>query len=313
MKTAAVVRIIVFSIMAIVLTIVLVIGLAGGKLVNIAGDALFAGVFDSYENDESYVVGKGTFDADDIKEIELNWTAGKVNIEVNDGDQFELVEEYSGELSDAEKMRYRLEDGKLKVQYRAPGRFLWFNFKVQGKTLTLKVPESAMAQLDQLKVDAVSANVGVQGITANTFKCETISGRIELNDITCKQMEVSSTSGELLLNGITADDLDTETVSGKVTAKGSVKSFAGESVSGNLEVELSICPAIIKMNSVSGRITIRIPENDGFTAKYESVSGRFSSGEFAVTTSNKRVVYKNGEADFNLETVSGNILIEKLD
>ena len=64
----------------------------------------------------------------------------------------------------------------------------------------------------------------------------------------------------------------------------------------------------VDIGTVSGGITLGLPENDGFNARYSSVSGRFNS-EFPVEMSGKHGIYKNGDIEISLGTVSGGIKI----
>jgi DUF4097 and DUF4098 domain-containing protein YvlB len=65
----------------------------------------------------------------------------------------------------------------------------------------------------------------------------------------------------------------------------------------------SIIPSI---STVSGDAELSIPENDGFTVKYEKVSGDFEC-EFPITTSKNTGTYKDGGASFSMSTVSGDL------
>ncbi|MDD6847516.1 MAG: DUF4097 family beta strand repeat-containing protein [Oscillospiraceae bacterium] len=65
----------------------------------------------------------------------------------------------------------------------------------------------------------------------------------------------------------------------------------------------------IDMESVSGNVNITIPEKiGGFTADYDTVSGDFST-DFSVKTIGNSHTYGDGSAEFDFETVSGDIKI----
>ena len=69
-------------------------------------------------------------------------------------------------------------------------------------------------------------------------------------------------------------------------------------------------PDSIKANSVSGNITLALPEGASFTAKLDTVSGSLSCA-FAGTLGSDLVIVGDGKAEYRFSTVSGNLAIEK--
>lgn len=81
--------------------------------------------------------------------------------------------------------------------------------------------------------------------------------------------------------------------------------FISSSVSGDLSIQSAICPDSINLDTTSGNMKIEIPENNGFTLHFSSVSGDLKN-DFPVTSSSGDYsIYKNGGSDIKMNSVSG--------
>lgn len=296
MKTSAFIRIVVYSFIALVLTGVLIWGIGGNHNLNLFSFNLFGGSGFSY-NDDNYKIGGGEISKDQVNEIEVNWTAGEVKIVPYSGngtssDVIFFTEESGSKLEERYEMRYKVEDGVLKIMFAKPNVKFQGIFKSLEKDLVINVPVGTA--LTDVTIDTVSANINMENITVqNQFDLETISGDID---------------GALL----TADVMDAETVSGEIRwNEANFDSVSADSVSGEINVSFLTVPANIQMETVSGGMTLGLPENDGFSVEYDKVSGEFDC-EFNVTIDKSMAAYKNGEAKIKLETVSGNMKIVAL-
>ncbi len=306
MKTSAIIRIVVWSVVALLLIGMLVTALAGG---NIFGMKLnfpswnFNNGF-SYSDSDQYTVGAGNIDAVGVDRLNINWLAGKVHMQVGDGDQITLSE--TGASSEDEELRYWVRDDELIVQYCAPRMPLFGSFL--AKDLTVTVPQSLASQLERLEVNSTSAAVEIGALTAQTAEINAVSGRINLDGLHCGELKIDGVSGATTGSGVQADQVQVNTVSGAVDLGGAFQSLRGDSVSGAFAVQSSVCPDQLDISTISGAVSVTLPDNDGFTARYSSVSGGFSC-DFAVTQSKDKAVYGDGGADFQFDTVSGGIRI----
>ena len=80
--------------------------------------------------------------------------------------------------------------------------------------------------------------------------------------------------------------------------------------SGAWKVNSSICPTSFKASSVSGGVTLFIPENNGFSLSFDKVSGAFYS-DFSMTLDNGKGIYRDGGNLLIVDTVSGNCSIRR--
>ena len=218
----------------------------------------------------------------------MNWTNGKINIESYDGEDTVISETEVAEKEN--KLRWRVEDGVLKIQQMAAG--IRFGLKkTPKKTLAVKIPSSAAEKLKSVNTDSVSAEVNIIGVAA--------SGKIEIDTV----------SGSAELKNIKTARLDIDTVSGEVNAEGEISELESDSVSGDITVSSAVPLEKLDCDSTSGNIRLTIPKDSGFTLKADTVGGDISCGLPTVSESKNRRVCGDGSADFETDTVSGDLII----
>lgn len=265
---------------------------------------------------------------DGIKDIDISWVAGNVRVEVGSGDVITFYETSKKDLTDTQRMRYRVKDGKLSVTYCEKTDTVWDwldidRLNMPAKDLVLLIPQSMLEQgtLRELEIDAVSANVQVGAVSANAqtgsmklqkLDVETVSGTAECRAITADKVSLQSTSGDLTAQDMITQELDIETVSGRANVTGQFDRIDTESVSGSVEIIVTgdTVPTKIETESVSGSIRISLPDNSGFTAKLDTVSGSFRC-DFATTMQNNRYTYGDGSRSYSFGSVSGSVTIKK--
>jgi hypothetical protein len=122
-------------------------------------------------------------------------------------------------------------------------------------------------------------------------------------------LDIDNVSGEVRVSGVTADEVKVDTVSGELAL---MSIAAGDlrinSVSGDATIALSAPPQKVKMDSVSGDCDLALPEGYGFTAKLDSVSGKLRCS-FASAAKGEALVYGDGAADWDFDSVSGDVEI----
>ena len=225
---------------------------------------------------------------DEFHSIKVNWTNGKINIEAYDGEDTVISETEVAEKEN--KLRWRVEDGVLKIQQMAAG--MRFGLKqTPKKTLTVKIPSNVAEGLKAVTSDSVSAEVTITGISASD------------------KIEIDTVSGGANLKNIKTEKLDIDTVSGSIKAAGEFTELESDSVSGDVTVSSATPLKKLDCDSTSGNIRLTIPKNSGFTLKADTVSGDISCGLPTVSESNNRRVCGDGSADFETDTVSGDLII----
>ncbi len=287
MKRNAIARIIIWSLVAVLLTSLLLVGIISSPSSFFSGDWSLGGIGVTYKNSALYNVGGGTV-TDEFQSIKVNWTNGKINIEAYDGEDTVISETEVAEKEN--KLRWRVEDGVLKIQQMAAGMRFGLK-KTPKKTLTVKIPSNVAEGLKNVTSDSVSAEVTITGISA--------SGKIEIDTV----------SGGADLKNIKTEKLDIDTVSGSIKAAGEFTELESDSVSGDVTVSSATPLKKLDCDSTSGNIRLTIPKNSGFTLKADTVSGDISCGLPTVSESKNRRICGDGSADFETDTVSGDLII----
>ena len=233
----------------------------------------------------------------------------------------------------------------LKINTRYP-TFSWIrNTRVNYQ---LWIPEATSVRLE-----SVSGTIKI-GDHLNRVYAKTVSGKIKLENIR-GNVEVKTTSGDVVIGNVQGDltwsstsgdldlanlvgDLDLHTTSGKVSGqeiKGDIKasSVSGDlafrdsqgglpylhTVSGDIRAELKVIDkdvSSMSLSTVSGGITLYLPEDASFDLDISTVSGEINTGfKVLIDSVSKRKLQGEvgtGGITIELETVSGDISLRKL-
>ena len=198
-----------------------------------------------------------------IKNIDVNWVSGSVNIIRADVKEISVSESCDKELKDSEKMVYSIKGDTLRVDFCEPSIINIFN---TDKDLEITLPASVADELKSVDIENVSAAVSIGGISCKTIDLTTVSGDVDVDESSCSKLDIETVSGNIRYAGNVLDEVDADSVSGSVTLD--LPDDAGFSA---------------EISSMSGRITSDIPATshdgryvagDGYTdIELNSVSG----------------------------------------
>ena len=278
MKRNAILRIILFSFLAVVLVGVLISGIAlkqyqvTGVVVRESADVLAVGGYSS--------------PAKEVDRLKIAWAAGKIVIVPTDRDDITVTEELLG----GDKTMVLKKDGStLYVQYCEGAVGISFGSGSLKKNLYITVPQDW--ECKELEIDAASATVQGEYLTVRELASSTASGTHTFTNCQVGTMKMETVSGDLNFTG-TLEKLD----------------FNG--VSAQLDLALTNAPKSIELESVSGDLNLTLPESCGFTVDKDTVSGRVSS-ELPTTEQNGKIVYADGHCEIEVEGVSASVHIRK--
>lgn len=277
MKRNAIVRIVLFSILALSLVGVLIGGIAF-KGYSAPGIIVRS-------TTEAPVVSRNHFNAEKIDRLKIDWAAGKIVILPVEGSQIAVTEELLGE---EDEMVLKLDGSTLYVEYSENAVSLNFG-STHKKNLYITVPQDWVCK--ELDIDAASATVQAELLTIQKVESSTASGNHTFRD--CK-----------------VEKLKLETVSGNLDYSGTLDKLDFEGVSAQADVVLTNFPKSIDVETVSGDLNLTLPKECGFTLEKDSVSGHFSS-ELETRKENGKYVYGDGQCKIEVEGVSANITIRK--
>lgn len=258
-----------------------------------------------------------TVSAADVKELEINWVSGNVSFVSGSGSDISFQEKANVSLTNAQRLRCTLQNGKLKISYCQQAHNVWqwldlASFNLPSKDLVVTIPADYIGVIRELEVQAVSADVQMHGVYADDTEIESVSGDIDASGIMGKKFSVATTSGEARVENIAVTKLDLESVSGELRCTGATANqIEAETVSGNVTLSLDALPSELEADSVSGDITVLLYEKDAnFTISLETVSGDVIC-QFPTVVQNGRYIAGDGLAKFKLGSVSGDFIINK--
>ena len=215
----------------------------------------------------------GSADPAAIREIKIEWISGSVTVEPGDVQEITFLE--SGNGTDKYEMVWKQSGDELVIQYSKDSSIAGFglHFGDGSKDLTVTVPRGWVC--DSLELDTAS-----------------------------------SASGTAKFENCTVSSLDVDTASGDVTFTGSLNELDFEAASASFTGVLENVPNLIKMDSMSGGLTLTLPEDAGFTVSLDAMSSDFSS-DFPTVKKNKSYVCGDGHCKIDVSAMSGDVSILK--
>lgn len=305
---------------------------------------IFTGGVYRYADAADYTAGAKEFSADDLHALDIDWIDGAVELLPSEDGKIHVKESSSFSLEETDKQVHtRVAEGTLFIRYAVSGK----RVSSLRKTLTVRIPEGL--SLRSASINAISAPLGLtslsaekaafsttsgeirlETIRATSLVAETTSGSITLSGVSANTLKLESTSGGMTLSGVNTETLDLDSTSGTMTLTDTVtKTLTADSTSGSLrftgEAEtitadttsgsVRLTPSVgilreIRVESISGDVTVTLPATAGFSASLDSMSGRFS-GEFDARLTDGEYVYGDGKIHISVETNSGNLRIER--
>lgn len=254
---------------------------------------------ESYSNAEAYQTGAFTYEADEVKSIEIYWRSGEV--ELIESDEAELsARESGGELPEEAAMHYLLEDGTLRIRFCKSGAKL--HVHSNDKHLTIEIPKGI-----DLSVHTTSASVKADALHQNSILISAHSGRTELGSAEAESIDLSSSSGSIRAESISAQTLKCSTSSGSVQIDALAAERADVGTSSG-SVDLTFTAAVqADIRTSSGRTSLRLPEG-GAEIAYSASSGTLhAAGNFE--QNGDLYVFGRGESRITVKSSSGSLVI----
>lgn len=172
------------------------------------------------------------------------------------------------------------------------------NGEIQLSTASGNIDATNLTQ--GLAASTQSGDVSLD-VIAGMLDISTASGNVELDSGQITDARVKTVSGEIELEGV-SNDLVLESISGNITVQDAQNGRLNiQNTSGNIEFTGSLADAEQHtINSVSGNVELRLPEDTGFSLQADTLTGDIDN-EFAAQN-----IRRDGSA-LRINTVSGNI------
>ena len=231
----------------------------------------------------------GSADPAAIREIKIEWISGSVTVEPGDGQEITFGE--SGTATGKYEMVWKLSGDTLTIQYSKDSNTPGFGLHIGdgSKDLSVTIPRNWVC---------------------NSLELETASADLTVRDVIIRDMEIDSASGTANFENCTVSSLDVDTASGDVTFTGSLNELDFDAASASFTGVLETVPDKVKMDSMSGDLTLTLPEDAGFTVSLDAMSSDFSS-DFPTVKKNKSYVCGDGHCKIDISAMSGDVAILK--
>lgn len=282
MKTNAIIRIIIFSIVICILLVLLVGGIHWGTV----GSPWLRRLNGSSEDySGGTAMSSGITKASSLDKLSIDWVSGTITIRPGDTDSIQYQE--SGTADSKYEMVVKESGGTLHIEFCRDGLLLgWPDLT---KDLTVTVPQNWVCR--ELEINAASAAVDLQKLTV-------------------RELDLNTASGKCRVDNCDVEEMDVDTASGDVDFSGTLQSFDCDSASAKITLVLSNVPDHIEVDTASGDVDLTIPADAGFTAQVNGMRTRFNS-DFSTSTRNGQYVCGDGKCEITVDAMSADVFIRK--
>lgn len=223
--------------------------------------------------------------AGDIREIEIDWVSGEIQIIPTGIDHIKVNE--TAAHANTEAMLCRKDGDTLKISF-CKGELASLK-GIGSKDLTIQVPKGWACR--KLEIDAVSPKISIQGLTAD-------------------EVDLDTAGGESRFDSCTLGKLDADTASGNLYFTGTLENLEYDSASGSVEAEFDNVPTKISMDTASGSLSLKLPKGAGFAVALDSLSGKLDS-DFPTTLDGDRYLCGDGACKIEMESLSGGVTVNQ--
>ena len=255
---------------------------------------------EDYPNAEKYQTGAFTYNAADIKAVEIYWRSGEV--EITESDEAKLHgKESGGELPEDTAMHHFLDDGVLRIRFCKSGAKIAVD--AADKHLSLEVPKGI-----DISVHTTSALVKAGDLNQNSVLIAALSGSTELGTAAADTVDLSSSSGSIHADSISAQSLKCSAASGAIDIGAvSTQTLECSTSSGGVTMD-GITAETAKITTTSGSVDLALG-NGGAEVLYTSSSGKLLTDR-AYDRKGDLYVFGEGTSNITVEAASGNLRIQ---
>ena len=232
-------------------------------------------------------VGRDTFPASAVRELDIEWATGDIKIYPGTTDQITVSED--GDLNGKYTTVIHLDGDSLEIRFSDRDINVIGLGSIPEKDLTITVPVDWYCQA--LEIEAASATVDVSDLTMGEVSIETASGKSTFENCTVEAVDIGTASGDVRFIG-SLNILDCDAASAKINAV------------------LSNVPRRLDLETMSGDLDLTLPAEAGFTLRLDSVSGDFTS-DFQTSQVNGNHVAGDGACRIDVQALSGDVTIRK--
>lgn len=274
MKANAITRIVIYCLMIAILLGVLIVGLTWEEIPVSLGGSI-SGILPAGQ-----AADENQFSAAGIRQIIVLWVSGRVDVQ---GIDTEDICYQTNRGDNAPQTVYTLNGDCLTIAFTAQA----LDSKVKSKDLTVTLPRCWEGI--QLRIETISADVSVTQL-----------GRVG-------QLKTDTVSGALRISAVSTEKLTANTVSGEMEIAGAFHTIDLDGVSAGCTIDASaLCPDSVTMDTVSGNLSLFLPDGYGFDLTMDAVNKSIHSN-LSYTSEGSRYVSEGrlGLCRVDMNSVSG--------
>lgn len=253
-----------------------------------------------------------TIELDGIRRLKVGLVAGHVDVIAHD-EPVVRIEVHSVRGKD---LRITAEGDTLEIDHAQLSWENWLDVFRNFRPGASRADVSILAPRDVvLNLGVVSATALVSGLTAEAT-VSTVSGDVTTDELG-GDLRYNGVSGELVARNH-AGRLTAHTVSGDITASGPLVSYTSDSVSGAVFLDLRESPDLVKVNTVSGAVTVRFDADAPAAYTVNTVGGKLQLDDSSLRGGASRYTGKFGKlegrwTDLRVNTVGGDVSVLRTD
>lgn len=303
MKSNAIIRIVIWSIVLVLLTGILAAFLAEERYLNDytaeALETVYTVPMDISEesiaeatpvqalpSEEKLVVA-----GNNIEKIEIDWVAGDIIIQPRDVEEITISE--SDVTGEEYALIWHMDERTLEIAFCEERLMSKFGISFAAdisKDLYVYVPRDWDCR--GLEIDAAEATVEIRDMTIGDLDLDGASGTIRVESCDIQEMDIDTASGDVIFTG-TLDTLDFDAASANFTG------------------EFFNTPSRIDMDSMSGKLDISLPENCGYALSMDGMDKTFRSDFQGTENRNGIHTYGDGRCRIKVDGMSCEVIIRK--
>lgn len=284
MKTNAIIRIIIWSLVIVMLVGVLCNGLFGW---NPRTHYQLKRTEEVRSEDFVSEVREASVNAAGVTKLAIEWVAGDIDIRVKEGsDQIRFAEDTG---SCEYPMVYNQRGEKLTIQFCKESSGIRISGEDIRKDLVIEVP--AEWNCRELELDVAAADLTVQELTVEAVDFDGASGNCNFLNCVVGSMDMDAASGDITYTG-KLQELDLDAASA---------SFTGTFTEN---------PRLLKLDGMSAELDITLPADGGYTARMDGLSGSIASIDHSCKIINDAHIYGDGSCRISLSGLSCDLTIQ---
>ena len=200
-----------------------------------------------------------TFDANEVKGIEIEIPNGKVDLVKSEGEQLLVETHVKTSLFDHDEEKTKAQFEEKFVQLTNEKLTISVSTKLSQVSLRLVVPEKLY---DLVLIRLLNGGVTIQNLDSKLLKVKTYNGAVKVEQATFQHANFETGNGAIDLRNVKGEDLEAETVNGRIYIDGELQEVEAESVNGAVVITTNAKDARkVKAQTVAGAVELYVPKS----------------------------------------------------